>query len=79
MDARPRLRRPQVLGVFRQLKQGIALVWTTSRGLSFALGLLSLIAGVLPAGVAWVGKLIVDAVVRAAETGATEAVREPML
>jgi len=72
MDSPPRLGRPQLLGVFRQLKHGVALVWTTSRGLSFALGLLSLVAGVLPAAAAWVGKLIVDAVVRAAETGATE-------
>ena len=72
MDARPRLDRPQLLGVFRQLRQGFGLVWTTSRGLSFALGLLSLVAGVIPAAAAWVGKLIVDAVVRAAETGATE-------
>ncbi|MBW2162675.1 MAG: ABC transporter ATP-binding protein, partial [Deltaproteobacteria bacterium] len=63
MDSRPRLDRPQLLGVFRQLKHGVTLVWTTSRGLSFALGLLSLVAGV---------KLIVDAVVRAAETGAAE-------
>lgn len=48
------------------------MVWTTSQGLSLALGLLSLLAGVLPAAVAWVGKLIVDAVVRAAATGAAE-------
>jgi ABC-type multidrug transport system fused ATPase/permease subunit len=72
MDSRPRLDRPQLLGVFRQLKHGVTLVWTTSRGLSFALGLLSLVAGVIPAAAAWVGKLIVDAVVRAAETGAVE-------
>ncbi len=61
--------RPQLFGVFRQLKQGFALVWTTSRGLSVVLGVLSLVAGVLPAAVAWVGKLIVDAVVQAAQTG----------
>ncbi len=60
----------QLFGVFRQLRQGFALVWTTSRSLSVALGLLSLVAGVLPAGAAWVGKLIVDAVVQAARTGA---------
>jgi len=72
MDSRPRLDRPQLLGVFRQLKHGVTLVWTTSRGLSVALGVLSLVAGVLPAGAAWVGKLIVDAVVHASETGATE-------
>jgi len=72
MSSRPRLARPQLLGVFRQLKHGVALVWTTSRGLSLALGILSLIAGVLPAAAAWVGKLIVDSVVRAAGSGAAE-------
>jgi len=72
MDSGPSPGRPQLLGVFRQLKHGVTLVWTTSRGLSFALGLLSLVAGVLPAGAAWVGKLIVDAVVRAAQTGSVE-------
>lgn len=60
---------PQILGVFRQLRQGFALVWTTSRSLSLILGILSLVAGILPAGAAWVGKLIVDAVVQAARTG----------
>ena len=72
MDRRPRRDRPQWQGVFRQLKHGIELVWTTSRGLSILLGALSLVAGVVPAAVAWVGKLIVDSVVRAAETGAAE-------
>ncbi len=72
MVSRPRLGTPELLGVFRQLRHGVTLVWTTSRGLSFALGILSLVAGVLPAAAAWVGKLIVDAVVRAAETGAAE-------
>ena len=72
MESRSRLGRPQLLGLFRQLKQGVSLVWTTSRSLSFALGALSLAAGVLPAGAAWVGKLIVDSVVRGAETGSAE-------
>lgn len=72
MDPRPQLDRPQWRGVFRQLGLGIELVWTTSRGLSVLLGSLSLVAGIVPAGVAWVGKLIVDSVVRAAETGAAD-------
>lgn len=55
--------------VFRHTPKAIALVWDTSRGLSFVLGLLSLVAGLLPAGIAFVGKHIVDAVVTAAETG----------
>jgi len=71
MVDRPRLDRPQWRGLFRQLRHGIELVWTTSRGLSATLGVLSLVAGVVPAGVAWVGKLIVDAVVQASQTGAS--------
>ena len=35
------------------------------------LGIFSLVSGVLPAGIAYVGKLIVDGVVRAAKSGAT--------
>ncbi len=79
MDSRPRLGRPELLGVARQLKHGVRLVWTTSRGLSFALAFLSLLAGVLPAGAAWVGKLIVDGVVRAAETGTREDQRAALI
>ena len=48
------------------------LVWSTSRKLTVALVILSLVAGVLPAVIAYVGKLIVDAVVLAAQTGEAE-------
>ncbi|MFV8752012.1 ABC transporter ATP-binding protein [Nannocystaceae bacterium ST9] len=53
------------LGVFRYSRRAIELVWTTSRGLTIALALLTLIGGLLPAGAAWVGREIVDAVVEA--------------
>ncbi len=56
-------------GVFRYSRRALDLVWTTSRPLSIALGLLTLIAGALPAAVAWVGAQIVDAVVAAARAG----------
>lgn len=63
-------RRPlELVGIFKQLRHGFSLVWTTSPWLSVWLGLLSLVAGLIPAGIAWVGKLIVDAVVQAAQTG----------
>lgn len=55
----------QFLGVFRYSRRAVELVWSTSRPLTIAFALLTLVAGVLPAGVAWVGKLIVDAVVAA--------------
>ncbi len=52
-------------GVFRYSRRAIELVWTTSRGLSLALAALTLLAGALPAAVAYVGSLIVDSVVSA--------------
>ena len=52
-------------GVFRYSRQALELVWTTNRSLSLALALLTLAAGMLPAGVAYVCALIVDAVVAA--------------
>lgn len=51
--------------VFRYSRRALALVWDTSRGLTIGLAVCTLIAGVLPAVAAWVGKLIVDAVVAA--------------
>jgi ATP-binding cassette subfamily B protein len=51
--------------VFRYTRHALALVWETSRPLAVALALLTLAGGVLPAGVAWVGARIVDAVVAA--------------
>ena len=58
------------LGVFQYTGRAVELVWTTSRGLFVAILALTLLGGLIPAGVAWVGKLIVDAVVLAVETGA---------
>ena len=52
-------------GVFRYSRRALELVWSTNRALTLALALLTLIAGVLPASVAYVGALIVDAVVAA--------------
>jgi len=62
----PELRR-SFLGVFRYSRRALELVWTTSRGLTLALGVLTLLAGVLPAGMAYVGALIIDAVVAASQ------------
>ena len=52
-------------GVFRYSRRALALVWDTNSTLTLALGALTLIAGVVPAGVAYIGSLIVDAVVAA--------------
>ncbi|MCP4447200.1 MAG: ABC transporter ATP-binding protein [Myxococcales bacterium] len=57
------------LGVFRYSGQAIRLVWETSPKLTVALILLSLVAGLLPAAIAYIGKWLVDAVVLSAQTG----------
>ena len=61
--------RERYLGVFRYSLRAIELVWSTNRGLTIMLALLTLTAGLLPAAIAYVGKLIVDAVVLASQTG----------
>ena len=60
-------------GVFRYSRRALELVWSTNRPLTVALGLLTLLAGILPASVAYVGALIVDAVVRAIGSGGSAA------
>lgn len=55
-------------GVFRYSKEALILVWTTDKRLTLILAALTLIAGVIPGAIAYVGKLIVDAVVLAAES-----------
>ncbi|MEJ2604003.1 MAG: ABC transporter ATP-binding protein [Gammaproteobacteria bacterium] len=57
------------IGVFRYSRRAIELVWSTSRPLTVWFALATIAAGLLPAAVAWVGKLIVDAVVLAMQSG----------
>jgi ATP-binding cassette subfamily B protein len=52
-------------GVFAYSRRAVELVWTTSRNLTLSFAILTLIAGALPTAVAYVGSLIVDAVVAA--------------
>ena len=56
------------LSVFRYSRHAVRLVWDTNRALLFAAAALTLVGGVLPAAVAWVGARIVDAVVAAMHT-----------
>jgi ATP-binding cassette, subfamily B, bacterial len=60
-------------GVFRYSRRALELVWSTNRGLTLALALLTLCAGVLPVWVAYVGSLIVDAVLGAIGTAGSTA------
>ncbi|MBL8202392.1 MAG: ABC transporter ATP-binding protein [Chromatiales bacterium] len=50
-------------GVLRYSRRAIALVWSTNRQLTLLLTFFTLAAGLLPAAAAWVGKLVIDAVV----------------
>ncbi len=58
-------------GVFRYSRRALELVWSTNRTLTLSLALLTLIAGILPASVAYIGSLIVDAVARAMQAALT--------
>ena len=64
-----------LLDVFSYSRRALMLVWTTNKGFSISLAALTLLAGVLPAGIAYIGSLIVDAVIHAADlhrrTGST--------
>ena len=62
-SGKPAVALQSYLGVFRYSRRAVELVWSTHKGLTIALALLTVTAGVLPAGIAYVGKLIVDAVV----------------
>ena len=55
-------------GVFRYSKEALNLVWTTDKRLTLLILALTIFAGVIPGAIAYVGKLIVDAVVLAVET-----------
>ena len=57
-------------GFFRYSSRAMALVWGTSRRLTLGLAIGSALAGLLPGGIAWVGKHLIDAVVRAGSTHA---------
>ena len=64
----------RTLGVFKYSGRALELVWATSRRLTLCLAALTLVAGLIPAAIAYVGALIVDAVVaasRAQAAGAT--------
>lgn len=59
----------QSLSVFQYSGRAVQLVWTTDRLLTVALAILTVIIGLLPGAIAYLGKLIVDGVVLAAQSG----------
>jgi ABC-type multidrug transport system fused ATPase/permease subunit len=66
--ARARRGLRDLASVYQYSGRAIALVWTTSRLLTILLVVFSLMAGVFPALIAYVGKWLVDAVVAAARS-----------
>src|SRR5262245_11131738 len=64
---RPSARR--FLSLLEYTGRAFALVFDTSRSITVWLAVLSAAAGLLPAAIAYVGKLIVDAIVSAARHG----------
>lgn len=55
----------RILGVLGYSRRALTLVWTTSRTLTFTLAILTLVAGIFPAVIAYIGQLIVDGVLDA--------------
>lgn len=57
------------LGLYRYSLKAMKLVWDTSPQLTILLALLTLIGGLLPAAMAYIGKLIIDSVIEASKIG----------
>ncbi|BBM86039.1 ABC transporter ATP-binding protein [Candidatus Uabimicrobium amorphum] len=66
----PKLGWKQFMGVYRHSGRAISLVWATNRLLTILLAGLVLLNGILPVGIAYLGKLIVDTVIMATKSRA---------
>jgi ATP-binding cassette subfamily B protein len=66
--AKPTDRKVTTRELMTQLPRALGLVWQASRAGSLGLGALTLVQAALPASMAWVGKLIIDAVVHGSAT-----------
>src|SRR5215469_11517934 len=66
---------PGFFSVFRYSRRALELVWSTNRRLTIALAVFTVIAGVLPTGVALMQQLILDAAIAAIRAGSADATR----
>ena len=66
--SRPDDRKVSTRELLEQLPRTLALVWGADQTSALAVGALTLLQALLPGALAWVGKLIIDAVVHAAKT-----------
>ncbi len=69
----PKFRPREFLKVFGYSRAAINLVWQTSPRLAICFACLTILAGALPGAIAYISKLLVDAVLEAARTGTAEA------
>lgn len=67
--AESKFRPSEFFKVFAYSKQAMRLVWDTSPALAWWFSLLTLLAGALPGAIAYVSKLLVDAVLQASKSG----------
>ena len=65
--AKPKDRKLSTRELLEQLPRALSLVWQADRTSAVVLALLTLVQAALPASMAWVAKLILDAVVQAAQ------------
>jgi ABC-type multidrug transport system fused ATPase/permease subunit len=57
------------LSLFQYCGRAVHLVWATNRQLTLGLAVLTLLSGLLPGAIAYLGKLIVDGVIQATQSG----------
>ena len=62
------------LSIFGYVGKALQLVWTTSQTLTLMIAIFTLVSGLLPAAIAYIGKLIVDSVVLASQNGLSNGV-----
>jgi ATP-binding cassette subfamily B protein len=75
-NSQPKSFKPKFSEVFGYSHRAIKLVWSTNPKLTVLLATLTVIAGALPAAIAYVGATIVDAVLLAAQQGGSGATRQ---
>jgi len=67
-----------VTGAFRYSLPALRLVWQTAPLLTLMYGLFTLLAGLVPAGIAYTGKLLVDSVLSATQQGSQAAQQQAL-
>ena len=69
----------EFVAVFQYSGRAAALVWQTSHRITVLIIVLSIIAGLLPAAIAYVGKWLIDGVILAAETASEDDKRRALI